>query len=307
MKIKNEFQLIKTLTKNFKIYHHDLKVGIGDDTAVIKNGKKYFLLTCDCLVENDHFNCAWATPKQIGRKAVEVNVSDIAAAGGLPKYMLVSIVLTKDTREKWVKDVYTGMKEICDKYKITLAGGDTTHGPIKMLDIFLLGETKKPILRSNAKTNDLICVTGQVGGSTAGLKLFRQNKKVPIILRQKHLEPKARLDVSHIIAKYANSMIDVSDGIGSEVRHICEESKKGAIIYAEKIPLCPGATLKDALSGGEDFELLFTINKNKLKKLKNIDYTVIGEIKNKKYGIWLMKNFNKLLMPKGYDHFTNNP
>ena len=307
MPIKNEFQLIKALTKNFKIYQPDLKVGVGDDTAVIKNGKKYLLLTCDCLVANDHFNCAWATPCQVGRKAVEVSVSDIAACGGTPKYLLVSIVLTKHTKERWVKELYRGIQESCDKYKITLAGGDTTHGAIKMIDVFLLGETKKPILRSTAKINDLICVTGKVGGSTAGLKLFRQNKKVSPILKCKHLEPKARLDVSQKIARYANSLIDVSDGIGSEVRHICEESKKGAVVYAAKIPLCPGASLKDAMSGGEDFELLFTINKNKLRKLKNVDFTVIGKIINKNKGIYLFKKNSKLLMPKGYDHFTKNP
>lgn len=301
MKIKDEFKLIKTLTKNFKAYH-DLKVGIGDDTAVIKYGKKYLLLTCDCLVENDHFNCSWATPRQIGRKAVEVNVSDIAASGGLPKYILVSIVLTKDTLEKWVQEVYAGIKEICDKYQITLAGGDTTHGPIKMIDIFLLGETKKPILRNGAEINDLICVTGQAGGSTAGLKLFRQNKKVPKILRQKHLAPKARLDIADKIARYAHSMIDVSDGIGSEVRHICEESRRGAVVYAEKIPLCPEATLEDALSGGEDFELLFTMPKKYLSKLK-ISFTVIGKVVNKNKGIYLVKQYKKIKMPGGYDHF----
>lgn len=304
-KITDEFKLITDITKNFKKYHQDIIAGIGDDAAVIKNKNNYLLITTDTLVENDHFNLKWCTPQQVGKKSVEVNVSDIAAMGARPTYMLVSLVIKKNTDAHWVKRLYQGMKSACDKYKISLVGGDTTHGTVIMINITLLGKTKKPILRRDAKINDLICVTGQVGGSQAGLKLLRKNKKLPGLLKRKHLEPKARLDVSGIIARFANAMIDVSDGVASEVKHVCQQSKKGAVVWAEKIPVCPGANLKDALSGGEDFELLFTApqkNLNKLKK-KEVDFTVIGKIQEQKNGIYLFFNCNRMKMPGGYDHF----
>lgn len=299
MKIKDEFKLINELTDDFMKYQSDLKAGVGEDVAVIKQNDGFLLATTDALVENDHFNVEWSTPEQIGKKAVEVNVSDIASTGGRPTYLLASLVLRKATAEKWIKGVYRGMKRACDKYKITLAGGDTTHGEINVISVALLGKTKRPILRSGAKTGDLICVTGQVGGSSAGLNKLLTKKKMPSILKKKHLEPVARLDVSGNIAKCANSMIDVSDGVASEIRHLCEQSQKGAMVRLDGIPLCPGATLRDALSGGEDFELLFTVPKKDRVKLKNVDFTVIGEIKNQNFGI-------RPDLPGGFDHFANN-
>lgn len=305
--IKNEFQLIDTLTKNFLSYHDQLEVGVGDDAAVVKHGDKYLLMTCDTIVENDHFNCLWSTPEQIGRKAAEVNVSDIAASGGRPTYMLISLVLTKDTAEDWIVRVYDGIKQVCDKYGISLVGGDTTHGSVKIINITLLGETDKPILRSGAKVGDLIGVTGVVGGSNAGLKLFLKGAPVSGLLRQKYLEPIARLDVSDKIAKYANSLIDVSDGVASEVSHICQRSGVGAVVWAEKLPLCAGAVVEDALSGGEDFELLFTVPEKDLNKLKDlvVDLTVIGQIVDKNQGVIFMRDGKQCPMPGGYDHFKN--
>lgn len=291
--------MINELTDDFMKYQSDLKAGVGEDVAVIKQNDGFLLATTDALVENDHFNVEWSTPEQIGKKAVEVNVSDIASTGGRPTYLLASLVLRKATAEKWIKGVYRGMKRACDKYKITLAGGDTTHGEINVISVALLGKTKRPILRSGAKTGDLICVTGQVGGSSAGLNKLLTKKKMPSILKKKHLEPVARLDVSGNIAKCANSMIDVSDGVASEIRHLCEQSQKGAMVRLDGIPLCPGATLRDALSGGEDFELLFTVPKKDRVKLKNVDFTVIGEIKNQNFGI-------RPDLPGGFDHFANN-
>lgn len=305
--ITNEFQLIDTLTKNFQKYHDQLEVGVGDDAAVVKHGDKYLLLTCDTIVENDHFNCDWSTPEQIGRKAAEVNVSDIAASGGRPTYMLISLVLTKDTEEEWILRVYDGIKQVCDKYGISLVGGDTTHGSVKIINITLLGETNQPILRSGAKVGDLIGVTGVVGGSNAGLKLFLKNKPISGLLRQRHLEPVARLDVSDKIAKYAHSLIDVSDGVASEVNHICQRSGVGAVVWAAKLPLCAGATVEDALSGGEDFELLFTVPEKDLDKLKNlvVDFTVIGQIVDKSQGVILRRDGQEYPMPGGYDHFKS--
>lgn len=306
MKIKDEFKLINKIMRGFKNYHH-LLAGIGDDTAVIKNGKNnYLLLTCDALAEDVHFNCSWSSAEQIGKKAVEVNVSDIAASGGFPTLMMVSLVITKDTPEEWVAGVYKGMKKVCDKYKITLVGGDTTHSTTRIISIALSGETKKPILRRGARVCDLIGVTGVVGGSAAGLRLLRQGKKLPSLLKKKHLSPEARLDMSNEISRYASSMIDISDGVASEIKHICAESKKGAVVYAEKIPICPGANLADALSGGEDYELLFTFASKDLEKIKKsgVDFTVIGDITADYKKIILMKDGKKSDMPDGYNHFA---
>lgn len=305
MKITDEFKLINKLTKGFKDYHN-LVVGIGDDTAVIKNGKnKYLLLTCDALAEGSHFSSEWSAPEQIGIKAAEVNASDIAATGGRPTLMLVSLAITKNTPEEWAIGVYKGIKKICNKYKITLVGGDTIHSASRMISIAMLGEAKKPILRSGARAGDLICVTGVVGGSNAGLRLLQQGKNISSLLKKKHLTPRARLDVSAQIARYAHSMIDVSDGVASEINHICKESKKGAVVCAEKIPLCAGANLSDGLSGGEDYELLFTIFSKDVNKLKNndVDFSVIGEIVSQNKGVILMEGNKKINMPDGYNQF----
>jgi thiamine-monophosphate kinase len=304
MKITDEFGLVNKITRGFKNYHN-LVAGVGDDTAVIKNGNKYLLLTCDALAEGDHFDCSWSTPEQIGNKAVEVNVSDVASTGGRPTLMLISIAITKDTPEEWVVGVYRGIKQVCNKYKITLAGGDTIHSGVRLISIALLGESEKPILRSGARVGDLIGVTGVVGGAAAGLRLLKQGAKISSLLKQKHLSPRARLDISDKIARYAHSMIDISDGVASEIKHICEESRKGAMVYAEQIPLCPGANLAEALSGGEDYELLFTLAPGDTQKLKNsgVGFTIIGEVTEKKNGIVLKKEGRNQTMPDGYNHF----
>ena len=303
MKIKSEFKLIESIEKQFSLFDKNILKGIGDDVAVIKNGQEFLLATTDMLVEDDHFNRKWSTPEQIGKKAVEVNVSDIISTGGAPTNMLISIALIPGTNFNWITKVFKGIKKAANKHKISLVGGDTTHGKTCVINVCLLGTTKKPILRSTAKPGELICVTGKLGGSSAGLKLFQKNKKLPPNLKKRHLEPKARIDVTKSIFKYVTSMIDISDGLASEVKHICKQSKTGAIIFQDKIPLEKNACLIDALSGGEDFELLFTIKKNNLNKMENI--TVVGEIKNKSYGIWLIEGNKKIKMPGGYDHFKN--
>ncbi len=312
-----EFELIETLTKKFPTFHQIFK-GIGDDTAVIKIDENNFqLLTVDTLVENDHFNCTWSTPQQIGKKSIEVNISDIAAMGGLPTYALISIVLTPKTKTKWIQEVYKGIQEVCQKYKVTLIGGDTTHGEIAMISITMLGIANKKnlSLRSQAKKNDLICVTGQVGGSSAGYQALKRNIKITNYIFKKHLEPISRLEASKIISPLVNAMIDVSDGIGSETKHIATQSKLGAIIYEDKLPVHKDVleiekkiNLKPyycALSGGEDFELLFTINYDKINELKNNfnDFTIIGKMLDKKKNLTLIRSDGfKDKLPKGWDH-----
>lgn len=317
MKIQKigEFGLIKRISR--KIKDKNVRTQIGDDTAVIKIGGKFVLFTTDTLVEDDHFSLKWSSPFQIGRKAMEINVSDIAAMGGEPKYALLSLCLKRDERVEWVDELYRGVYSVARRYGFEIVGGNVTHGKQTVIDVSMLGEAKKPVLRSRAKVNDLICVTGDLGKSKAGLELLSKfgKRAKRFVISKSHLEPRARLKESRIISKFANSMIDVSDGLASEVKHICELSKKGAVIYREKIPISKQTklaadlvkkdTLDFALHGGEDFELVFTVSKKNLESLKNeLKFSVVGKILHKKEGIHLLDKGRKKKLGKGYDHFS---
>ncbi len=318
MKIKDiggEFGLIDRINRGIKLFSKGVISGIGDDAAVLKYDKNsYMLLTTDMLVENDHFSLKFSTPMQIGMKAVEQNVSDIAAMGGIPKFAVISIALPNDIDAEFVDGLYKGINKKAKEYKISIVGGNITHSREIVINISLIGFVEKKFLalRSGAEIGDLIFCSGDVGKSTAGLELLRHNKKGKSI--EPHLEPKSRLDLARKLVKTGiNSMIDVSDGVASEVKHICDESKVGAVIYADKIPISKNTIFdsrkigKDAvdfaLYGGEDFELVFTANKNKLKQLKKFDVKVIGNIVDKKFGIKLIKNNKKISIESGFDHF----
>jgi len=302
LKISNlgEIELIKRISKSIKLFSKDVVKGIGDDTAVLKFDKKHFLLlTTDTLVEDDHFSLKWFKPEQIGSKAIESNVSDIASMGGFPKYALISLVLPKNTHINFIDKLYDGINIAAKKYKINIIGGNLTHGKEISITISLIGlvEGKNLCLRGNAKINDLILVTGNLGASRAGLELFRNKKSGKSI--NHYLNPRCKLNIGRKLSNYVNTMEDISDGLASEVLNICNESNVGAVIYKEKIPINKD-TIKDAkkinknpydyaLYGGEDFELVYTIPKNKLKLLKKekIKYFVVGKILPKKQGIYL--------------------
>lgn len=318
MKVKDiggEFALINRIKNKTKIFSKDVIVGIGDDTAVLKYDKNnYLLFTTDMLVENDHFSLKYSSPEQIGMKAIEQNVSDIAAMGGIPKYAVISLALPSNIDARFVDKMYNGINKKSKRYSINIVGGNITHSREIVVNIAMLGfvEKKYLALRSGAKISDLIFCSGEVGKSTAGLELLRYNKRGKSIKR--HLEPKCRLELARKLVKIGiNSMIDVSDGIASEVKHICDESKAGAIIYADKLPISKD-TIRDskkikknpidlALYGGEDFELVFTASKNKLSELNKFDVKAIGKVIDKKYGVKLVKNNRKLNLQSGFDHF----
>ncbi len=318
MKIKDiggEFGLIDKIKKSIIVFSKEVIFGIGDDAAVLKYDKKnYMLLTTDMLVENDHFSLKFSTPAQIGMKAIEQNASDIAAMGGIPKFAVISIALPNDASVEFVDGLYEGMNKKSKEYKINIVGGNITHSREIVINVALVGFVEKKFLalRSSAEIGDLIFCSGDVGKSTAGLELLRHNLKGKSI--KPHLEPKSRLKLARELVKTGiNSMIDVSDGVASEVKHICDESKVGAMIYTDKIPISKNTVIdskklgKDAvdfaLYGGEDFELVFTANKNKLKQLKKFDVKVIGEIVDVKNGIKLIKNNKKISVESGFDHF----
>ncbi len=337
MKISDlgEIGLIERIRKNTKLFSKEIVKGIGDDAAVINFNKKYYmLLTTDTMMQDDHFKLGWFNPEQIGKKAIESNVSDIAAMGGFPKYALTSLALPKDTAVEFIDGLYKGINDAAKKYRISIIGGNLTRGDKISITIALVGfvEKKKLCLRGNAKVSDLILVTGNLGSSRAGLELFRNDKAGKSI--GCYLNPKANLNAARLLAKHGiNAMEDVSDGLASEVLNICNESKTGAVIYKEKIPLRKSAIAdakqvgKDAydyaLFGGEDYELVFTVNKNQLKRLNNLknkikkmnnkknigknnlDFTVVGKILPKKEGVYLLDKGKKIKLGYGYEHFKD--
>ncbi len=312
--IGGEFAFIKRISRRPK--HREVVVGIGDDAAVIEFGGKLLAVTTDMLVERDHFSLDYFLPRQIGIKAMESNVSDIAAMGGKPLYAFISICLPKATTVEFIDGFYGGIYESAEENGIDVLGGDTTHGELIVVNITLIGELKKRKrlpLRSCSKEGDLIFVTGNLGASTAGLKLFQRKMDGFDSVKKRHLEPKARMDVSRKIAAIANAMEDVSDGLASEVRNICLASGKGAILFAEKIPIneetrkAAAALGEDpvdcALFGGEDFELVFTVPKKYEGRAKKLG-TAVGRITSGSK-VFLEKNSAKQELTKfGYDHFA---
>jgi len=290
-----EFGLIERIKKSVKTDSSVIK-GIGDDCAVIKFNKTHYLLyTSDMLVEGEDFTSK-DEPYLVGRKALAVSISDIAACGGLPRYALVSLGLPKRCPVGLVDELYRGINNLARKYKINITGGDLSAAGQLTLDISLLGtvEKKKLVLRSGAKENDIIFVTGNFGGSILG----------------KHLRFSPRLkEARFLVTNFKiNSMIDVSDGLSLDLSHILGESKAGAVIYEDLIPVNKNARgFKDALTSGEDFELLFTLSLKEAHRLlqKSKDFTPIGKITRQKTGLRLVdkQGREKKLKPEGFRHF----
>jgi len=305
-----EFGLIERLVRPPK--RESLIVGIGDDAAVMALSGKV-VLTTDMLVEGDHFRTEWATPRQIGRKAMASNVSDIAAMGGVPEFAFISIALREGIDVEFMDELYGGMHDVADEFGIDIAGGDTTHGSVMVINVVVMGSVDPPVLRSGASPGELICVTGPLGGSKAGLELLLAGRKEPADAVAKHLDPGCRMDVSPRIAEVANSMIDVSDGLASEVNHICDMSDVGAEVIASWIPLSDATVeagrvldadpVRWALDGGEDFELVFTIHPDRLKEMEEI-CTVVGRTLPPEDGRSLVVDGERLPLTGGYNHFN---
>jgi len=282
-----EFELIRFLTGDLTYDSHTI-IGVGDDCAVYEVSKgQYVLATCDMLIEDVHFCRKTASPVLIGCKAMACSLSDIAAMGGKPLFALASIGLPETTSEEFVQDLYIGMRSMCRDYQVVLIGGDTVRSPDKIVvDISMLGEcpTGKFIPRSGAKSGDAIVVTGYLGDSAAGLDLLEKKASEPdterrSVLIEAHLAPEPRCAQGAFLARNftIHSMIDISDGLAGDLEHICESSRLGARIWADKIPIsdtlkefCYGARidpLSYALGGGEDYELLFTLPPEELDQL----------------------------------------
>lgn len=324
-----EFRVISSIRSDLKDFQKEVIVGIGDDTAAIKvSGEKLLLFTSDSLVEDVHFKWDYTSPFQVGWKALVVNISDVAAVGGNPTHCLVSLALPSDTERNLVREVYRGLKKAASKYRVGIVGGDTVRAPSFIITVSLLGEVKREniVLRSGAKPGDLIYVTGQLGSSGAGLACLKApNWKVKPEIRQflikKHLMLSPRLVEGQKIAssQIATSMIDLSDGLASDLHRLAEESKVGAVLWEDEFPtalateqlakVMEKSLLEWILYGGEDYELLFAVPPNKKEKLRQtlgFPHTLIGEIVDRDQGIYLKKrggNRTKI-EDRGYNHFS---
>lgn len=328
LKQVGEFGLIHLLKDNTIFDSSSVVVGIGDDAAVtLPTPRQLQLLTADMLVENVHFDLKTTAPWQLGYKALAVNLSDIAAMGGTPKHAVISIAIPKHLELEFIVGLYDGMKEICREFGVNIIGGDTVSSPHGLIiNVTVAGEVEPTNLvrRSGAKAGDVVVVTGTIGNSAAGLDLLSRGEwedydfAWPLVTA--HLTPRPQVKVGRALAGFgATSMDDISDGLASEVNEIASASGVGMIIRAADIPLLSetieaaaifGKKATDyALYGGEDFQLLFTIEPDKFKLLADLDLgvkiTAVGEVVEKDAGVLLINPDGQktVLEPRGYNHF----
>lgn len=331
-----EFGLIQHLTKNIKLQASSTEKGVGDDAAVLNFKDKKTLISTDLLLEGIHFDLRYTPLKHLGYKAIQVNLSDIYAMNGMASQVTVSIGLSSRFTLEAIEEIYAGILLACEKYEVDLVGGDTSSSAQGLvISVTSIGsvEADKAVFRDGANVGDLICVSGDLGGAYVGLQLLEREKKIflenPQIqpdlegkdyIIERQLKPEARRDIVHLLSDLEiqpTSMIDVSDGLASEVLHICKASAKGCKLYEEKIPIDPMTyeTARDfgldptvcALSGGEDYELLFTIKQSDYDKLKgSLDISVIGHITAENEGCELISKSGVVhpLKAQGWNAFN---
>ena len=346
-KIPGEFELIKHLQKKLKSYSRNQAIlGIGDDCAIIQGPSgKHLLITTDILLEKVHFSSHYSSYNQIGEKSLLVNISDIAAMGGEPRYAFLSLALPSSIAFEKIDELLQGITETARNYSIMILGGDTNASPLGdnfsddpasegcglVINITLIGEVSpdKIITRKGANRGDLILVTGQLGASAAGLDILEHlqdsyNEK-PFYedLVKRHQVPVVRLQESRVISQHhlATAMLDISDGLAGDLRHLCSQSDSGAVIWISQFPVAQGVKeiagilnksyLSYVFSGGEDYELLFTCPPERSREAKSIieeatstSITIIGEITGKTKGIRAIDlNGNTVPVSAGFDHF----
>ncbi|MBU2997653.1 thiamine-phosphate kinase [Cellulophaga baltica] len=313
-----EFGLIEHLTKDFAISHESTIKGIGDDAAILDYKNRKTVLSTDLLVEGVHFDLAYMPLKHLGYKAAMVNLSDIYSMNAIATQLTVSVAVSNRFPLEALEDLYAGIELATKGYNVDLIGGDTTSSKTGLLiSITAIGsiEEKDITYRSGAKPNDLLVVSGDLGGAYMGLQVLERENEVFKVnpnsqpdlepysyIVERQLKPEARKDIVEILEKLEvkpTSMIDISDGLSSEILHLCKESNVGCDLYEDKIPLDPtviaaceefkmDSTLV-ALSGGEDYELLFTVDQKDFEKIKgNPHLTVIGFMTDKDQGAHLV-------------------
>lgn len=323
-----EFGLIKHLTANFGIEQASTTKGIGDDAAVLDFKDKKAVISTDLLVEGVHFDLAYAPLKHLGYKAVVVNISDICAMNATPTQITVSIAVSNRFPLEALEELYEGIALACKYYKVDLVGGDTTSSQKGLIiSITAIGEANQEdiVYRNTANDNDLLVVTGDIGGAYMGLQVLEREKQVFLVnpnnqpdlamydyIIERQLKPEARTDIKQLLKELdvqPTSMIDISDGLSSEIMHLCSSSKVGCNVYEDKLPLDPQfiSTCEEfnidsttiAINGGEDYELLFTIKMEDFDKIKgNPNLSVIGHMTQESEGIHLITRDNSKIQMK---------
>ncbi|MDE6802718.1 MAG: thiamine-phosphate kinase [Muribaculaceae bacterium] len=313
-----EFGLIDYLTKDLQIRNSSTLKGVGDDCAVLEYKDTEVLVSTDLLVEGIHFDLTYVPLKHLGYKSVVVNLSDICAMNGTPRQITVSLAISKRFTVEHIEELYAGMKLACEVYGVDLVGGDTTSSRSGLIiSITAIGDAPKDkiVYRNGAKDTDLICVSGDLGAAYMGLQLLEREKVasqgqtdfIPDFggkeyLVERQLKPEARKDIVAILAENGivpTSMMDVSDGLSSELLHICHQSKVGCRVYEDRIPIDYQTAIMAeelnmnlvtaALNGGEDYELLFTVPLHMHDKVKDIKgISVIGHITSENLGCALV-------------------
>ncbi len=332
-----EFGLIDKIQANARVRSATTLKAIGDDAAVIKNdNSRLTLLSSDMLLEGVHFDLSYVPLHHLGYKSVAANVSDIAAMNGVPKQILVNVGLSNRFSVEAVEALYQGINAACESYNIDLVGGDTTSSASGLvLSVTIYGEVdeEKVAYRSGASKNQILCVSGDLGGALIGLQVLEREKEVFLTnpemepqlddyqyIVQRQLKPEARMDIVHELAELQvvpTAMIDVSDGLASEIFHLCKHSEAGVRIYEDKLPIDKQTydtavefkldPITSVLNGGEDYELLFTISQDDFAKLeKHPDIHFIGEVLSKDDGASIVtKGGNSVpLQAQGWKHFN---
>ena len=333
-----EFGLIEHLTKSIKIQNKTSVKGIGDDAAVLNFANKKTLVSTDLLLEGIHFDLAYTPLKHLGYKAVQVNLSDIYAMNGTASQITVSIGISSKFPLEAIEELYQGITIACEKYNVDLVGGDTTsskQGLVISVTSIGYADEKQICYRDGAKEGDLLCVSGDLGGAYIGLQLLEREKNILLenpqiqpdlegkdYIVERQLKPEARKDIIDALQQMKikpTSMIDISDGLASEILHLCKQSDKGCNLYEDKIPIDPMTydTARDfgidptvcALNGGEDYELLFTIDQKDFETIKNNpDISIIGHITEPAAGCHLISKAGKVhpIMAQGWNSIKKN-
>lgn len=332
-----EFGLIDRLTQGVTIGNSSTLKGIGDDAAILNYGERCVVFSTDLLTEGVHFNLMYVPLKHLGYKAVVVNASDICAMNARPRQITVSLAISNKFSVEALEELYSGIHLACKNYGIDLVGGDTTSSLTGLtISVAVLGDARKEdlVYRSGARPGDLLCVSGDLGGAYMGLQLLERENEVYKVHREmqpvlagydyilaRQLKPEARLDVVDAFEKMQmkpTSMIDISDGLSSEILHLCKNSSVGCRLFEDRFPLDSQTQkmagelninpLVAALNGGEDYELLFTVNPEDLEKVTgDPDFTVIGEITDGAMGAVLVTTGGSELplQAQGWNHGTS--
>lgn len=333
-----EFGLIDHLTKNIKLRQDSTKLGIGDDAAILDFKGQNTVVSTDILTEGVHFDLAYMPLKHLGYKAVMINLSDIYAMNAEATQITVSVAVSNRFPVEALEELYKGIILAAENYKIDIVGGDTTSSTKGLvINISALGQVKDEdiVKRSGAKLNDLLVVTGDLGGAYMGLQVLEREKEVfkanpeaqPDLepysyIVERQLKPEARKDIPELLKKLEvkpTSMIDISDGLSSEIIHLCKSSKTGMNLYEDKLPLDPSVisvceefdldSTTVLLSSGEDYELLFTIDQNDYDKIKgNPNLTIIGHAKEENEGIHLTTRAGEQIemQARGWNHLDDD-